>query len=167
MPIQKRIIKYLKDSNIKFEEISHKTVYTALDKAATLRVKPDIICKTLILKAGKDYITVSIPGNKNLDKNKIKGVLNSWLKRNKLKLVKSISFTTESWMKDNLKSIKVGAMPIFGDLYHMMTIIDSDLVKKPKIVINGGNYENSIKISGKLLKKFKSLIIIDNISKKR
>jgi len=32
--------------------------------------------KTLILKAGKDYITASIPGHKDLDKNKIKKVLN-------------------------------------------------------------------------------------------
>jgi len=45
MPIQKRIIKYLKDSKIRFEEINHKAVYTALDKAATLRVKPDIVCE--------------------------------------------------------------------------------------------------------------------------
>jgi len=167
MPIQKRIIKYLKDSNIKFEEISHKTVYTALDKAATLRVKPDIVCKTLILKAGKDYVIAGIPGHKNLDKNKIKRVLNLWLRRSKLKLVKSISFASESWMKNNLKGIQVGAVPIFGDLYHMMTVIDGNLVKKPKIVINGGNYENSIKISGKLLKKMKFSIIIGNIGKKR
>ena len=167
MPIQKRIIKYLKNSNIKFEEINHKTVYTALDKAATLRVKPDIICKTLILKADKDYMAASVPGHKNLDKNKIKKVLNSWLRRNKLKQVKSISFATENWMKNNLKGIKVGAMPIFGDLYNMMTVIDRNLVKRPKIVINGGNYENSIKISGKLLKKMKFSIIIGNIGKKR
>jgi len=74
MPVPSKIIKYLDLSRVKYERIEHKTVYTAYDKVATLKVKPNVIGKTLVLKIDNELAMVLIPGNKNLDKNKFKVV---------------------------------------------------------------------------------------------
>ena len=49
MPVSKRLINFFSKNKVKFKEIKHKTVYTAFDKAKTLKVPAKIIGKTLIL----------------------------------------------------------------------------------------------------------------------
>jgi len=65
-------IDFLEKAKVKYELIKHRKVFTAQDKAATLKVKPNIIGKTLVLKIDKRISVVLIPANKNLDKNKFK-----------------------------------------------------------------------------------------------
>jgi prolyl-tRNA editing enzyme YbaK/EbsC (Cys-tRNA(Pro) deacylase) len=69
--MQKKLLNFLKKSKIKFEVISHKTVYTAKDKAQTLKVPEKKVGKTLILKANKNLFFVLIPARKQLDLKKI------------------------------------------------------------------------------------------------
>ncbi len=150
--ISSKVLKHLKKTKAKFEEIEHKTVYTSFDKARTLKVKPDIICKTLILRADREYIVAAIPGNKNLDKNKLQRVINISRKKKGLKPIKSINFATERWMKNNLKGIKIGAMPPFGSIYGMETFIDRRVAKAKLIIVGGGNYESSMRLRPSELK---------------
>jgi len=93
----------------KTEAIAHKTVYTAYDKAATLKVKPNVIGKTLVLKADKDLIMVLAPGNKNLDLVKIK----------KAAKAKKVDFISETIIKNKFKGIKLGAIPPLGELWKL------------------------------------------------
>ena len=50
-------------------------------------------------------------------------------------------------MKANFKEVKLGATPPFGLLYKLPFFIDNALTKPLKIIVNGGNYELSIKLS--------------------
>ena len=50
MPIPQKITKYLEKARVKYEPVKHKIVYTAHDKAATLRVPEKIVGKTLVMK---------------------------------------------------------------------------------------------------------------------
>ncbi|MFQ6084401.1 MAG: aminoacyl-tRNA deacylase [Candidatus Aminicenantia bacterium] len=157
----KKVIRYIEKVNsglkerdkVKYEIIEHKTVYTAFDKAQTLKIKPNIVGKTLILKTDKDLIVSLIPGNKNLDKNKLKKIINSWRKKNNQKPVKKIEFISERLMKNKFKGVKVGAVPPFGSLFGFLTFIEKSLLNAPKIVVSGGGYNWSIKISPASLKK--------------
>jgi Ala-tRNA(Pro) deacylase len=172
MPISKKLTKILEKNKTKYELIEHRTVYTAYDKAATLKVPKKIIGKTLIMKvdpiekpprrrinslrgesasyrASKGYVLVLIPANKNLDKVKLR----------KAARAKSVDFAKEAWAKKNLKGVKVGAVPPFGILWKLPTFIDRSLMNQPKIIINGGDYNWSIKINPTVLKKIPDLII--------
>lgn len=155
MSIPKKVIKFLESRKINYEPLQHKTVYTATDKAATLRAPEKIIGKTLVMKTDKFIAVVLIPANKNLDKNKFK----------KIAKVKKIDFVKENWMKKNLKGIKFGAVPPFGNLWRLPTLADGRLMKNPKIIINVGDYNWSIKITPTNLKKAVPDIIISNFSK--
>ncbi|MFA4998911.1 MAG: YbaK/EbsC family protein [Candidatus Paceibacterota bacterium] len=145
MPIPKKLVNFLDKSKAKYEVLEHKTVYTAFDKAKTLRVKENIIGKTLVVKIDKNYALVLVPANKNLDKDKFR----------KTAKVKSIDFVKEAWMKKNIKGAKIGAVPPFGILWKLPTFVDKSLLLQPKIIVNSGDHNFSLKL---LSSSFKKLI---------
>jgi len=154
MKVPKKIIVFLEKNKIKYEIIKHRTVYTAYDKAQTLKVKPKIIGKTLILKSDKDLVIALIPGQRKLDKNKFKKTVNFWLLKSGQKPVKSIDFALEQLIKNKFKGVKIGNIPPFGKLWGLPTFIDKSLIKEKEIILNSGDYNFSIKIKTKELKKF-------------
>lgn len=162
-----RIFKFLTENKARYEIVHHRTVYTAYDKAATLKLKPNIIGKTLVLKMDKLISMVLIPGNKNLDKNKFKRIANDWQKKKEEKPVKKVDFMSERIMKNKFKGVKIGAIPPFGNLWGFPTFIDKGLLKNPKVIVNGGDYNFSIKITGAVLKKLIPDLVIGNFSKPR
>ena len=165
MAILKKLQKFLEDSKVKYEIVEHKKVFTAHDKAATLRVPEKIVGKTLLVRldpatksgASKEVVVVLIPTNKNLDKQKLK----------KLSKAKQIDFVKEAWMKKNLKGVKEGANPPFGNLYKLKTFVDRGLMLNKKIIINSGDNKSSIKINPSVLKKIIPDVIISSFSKSR
>jgi len=165
MAIAKKITDFLDKNKIKYEKISHRTVYTAYDKAATLKVKPNMIGKTLILKidpsttlrAGTDLVIALISGNKNLDKNKLR----------KIAKVKRVDFVSETVIKNKFKGVKIGAIPPFGNLWGLQTFVDRALTNQPKIIVSGGDYNWSIKITPAVLKKTTLDLVAGSFSKPR
>jgi len=157
MPIPQKIIKFFAKAKVKAEPIQHRIVYTAFDKAATLKVPERIVGKTLVMKMDKKIGLALIPANKVLDKEKFK----------KMAKAKNVDFIKEAWMKKNLKGLKVGAIPPFGNLWRLLTFIDKSLLNQPKIIINGGDYNFSIKITPASLKKLIPDLVIGNFSKAR
>jgi len=155
MPIPKKIIKFLEKEKIKYQGIEHRTVFTAFDKAQTLKVPEKMVGKTLILKLDGKLAIVLIGANKNLDLNKIK----------KLAKAKKVELATEKLTKNKLKGVKVGAIPPFGNMWQLPTFIDRSLFKNTKIIVNAGDYNSSIKISSNLFKKLIPDLIIGNIGK--
>ncbi|XOB41873.1 MAG: aminoacyl-tRNA deacylase [Candidatus Nealsonbacteria bacterium] len=143
MAIPQKVIKFLEKAKVKYEPVKHKTVYTAHDKAATLRVPEKIVGKTLVMKFDRNVDLVLIPANKNLDKVKFKKVAKA----------KNVDFVKEAWMKKNLKGVKVGAIPAFGNLFKLPTFVEKSLLRNPKIILNSGDYNFSIKISSINFKK--------------
>ena len=175
MAIPKKVINFLEKGKVKYEIIKHRTVYTAFDKAKTLKVPEKIVGKTLILKTDGKLAIVLIPANRNLDKGKIKKLLKA----------KKVELASERLIKNKLKArlpryakhcgqgVKVGAIPPFGlqPAHHptrkILTFIDKSLLKNPKIIVNGGNYNFSIKISSNQLKKILPDAIFGNFSEKK
>jgi Ala-tRNA(Pro) deacylase len=163
MKIPAKIIKYLDSNKIKYEIIEHKTVFTAYDKAATLKIKPNVIGKTLVLKTDKDLVMVLVPGNKNLDLAKIKKAVNDQRKKQGMKPVLKIDFISETIIKNKFKGIKLGAIPPFGDIWKLPLFADRGLLKEKNIFANTGIYESSFKISPKVVEKLRA--VLGNFSK--
>jgi len=155
--VPKKIIKFLEKNKVKYEIIKHRTVYTAFDKSQTLKVPARIVGKTLMLKINGDLAIVLISANKNLDINKLK----------KITKKKKVEFATEKLIKNKLKGVKVGAVPPFGNLWKLPTFVDRALINQTKIIINGGDYNWSIKINLAVFKKIVPDLVIGNFSKKK
>jgi Ala-tRNA(Pro) deacylase len=170
MAVPKKIINFLDKEKVKYEVIEHRKVFTAYDKAATLKIDEKVSVKTLAVKIippSKEVILVSIPANKNLDKDKLKKKINLKRKKEGEKSVKNIDFVTEKWLKANLKGVKPGAIPPFGNLWKLNSFIDKSLFNNPKIVLNSGDNSFSIKISPKKLEKNIPNLTVASISQPR
>jgi len=163
----KKLEKFLKENKIQYQEVNHRTVYTAHDKAATLKVPEKTIGKTLLIKTDRDLALVLIPGNKNFDKAKFKKIFNDWRKKTGQKPVKNIDFASEVLMKNKFKGVKIGAIPPFGNLWKLQTFIDKTLTNQPKIIVSGGDYNWSIKITPAVLKKTTPDLMAGSFSKPR
>ncbi len=157
MPISKKLVNFLDKSKVKYEVLKHKTVYTAFDKAKTLRVKENIIGKTLVVKMDKNYALVLVPANKNLDKNKLRKVAKA----------KSIDFVKEAWMKKNIKGAKIGAVPPLGILWKLPTFIDKSLLLQSKIIVNSGDHNFSLKLLSPSFKKLLPDLVSGQFSKSK
>jgi Ala-tRNA(Pro) deacylase len=144
--LNKKISNYLEKNKYKFNEIGHKTTYTAWDTSQTEKIKPQQVAKSLILKADNDYILAVVPANRNLDKKKILKIINTARKKNKQKAAKKIDFSREAWMKKNILG-QIGATPPFPKLLNLEGFIDSLLIKNKKIYVGSGDYKTSLLIN--------------------
>lgn len=158
MKLSSKIEKFLTDKKIKYRLLEHRVVYTGNDKAATLRMAPKTVGKTLVIKFNNHHGLVLIPADKLLCLAKTKKALNNWLKKNSQKPVKKIDFVKEAWMKKNLKGVEVGAIPPFGEIWKLATLADKSLIKAKKLIVNIGQYNLSIEIAGQEFKKLNNLI---------
>lgn len=162
MPILKSIINYLDSRKIKYEIINHRTVYTAQDKAATLRVDPKSVVKTVVVKLDKNYAIALIPANKNLDKMKLKEVVNKQRKKEGIKSIKLVDFAKEAWMKKNIPG-KIGAASPLGGKFPIY--IDATLLRQSKLIVNAGEYEQSINLTRQNFEKALNNFVKGNFSK--
>ena len=133
MPIPKKVKSYLDKKGIDYEEIAHKTVYTAYDAAQTLKKELKEIAKNLLIQADNTYALVIVPADKKLDLNKIKKALGA----------KNVSIPKEKVMLRVLK-IKPGAISSFGKLHKLETLIDRAMLNTKKAIFSTGSLTDSV-----------------------
>ncbi len=161
MAIPKKVLNFLDKNKIKYKELEHRKVYTAIDKAKTLRIKESLIGKAVVLKVDRDYVVALMSADKIINKQKLGKVLSQQ------RLVKKIDFAKEKWIKDNLKGAKMGSVPPFGDLWKIPVLAESSFLKNKKIVLNSGDNKFSLEMSPPEFKKINSDLILGNFTKKR
>jgi len=153
--VPKKVENFLEKLSVKFEAVRHKTVFTAYDKAATLRVKPSTIAKVLVVKLDKELAMAVISGGKNLDTDKLL----------KLAKAKKIDLAKEKVIGEIFKGIDPGAIPPFYGLWQIKVFCDKKLLEQPKIILSAGSYEASLEMSPSTFKKANPEMIIGNFSK--
>ncbi|MFA6422246.1 MAG: YbaK/EbsC family protein [Candidatus Buchananbacteria bacterium] len=133
MSISQKLKDYLSKSKFDYEEIAHKTVYTAYDAAQTLKKNLKEIAKNLLIQADKTFVLVIIPADKKLHLEKLKKALGA----------KKISIPKEQLMVKILK-IKPGALSSFGGLHKLETVVDKTMLQTQKAVMSAGSFTDSI-----------------------
>lgn len=142
--IPAKTLKYLDGSGKKYDILEHRTVYTAIDAAITLRKKFEEVAKSLLVKADKDYVMILLPADQNLDMDKLKKVIG----KENGKDVKVIKIPGEKVMEKALK-VKAGAMGSFGALHKLPVVVEKKLSKIKKAVFPSGSYNHAIEMSMK------------------
>jgi len=149
MPTKKRklpakTIKYLEKAGVKHELLEHKTIYTAIDAANTMKKKMDEIAKSLLVKADKDYYMIILPADQNLDMVKLKKALS----KAQQKQIKVIKIPGEKIARDTLK-VKRDAISSFGSLYKLPTVMDKKIAKAKKAVFSSDSFNYSVEMAVK------------------
>lgn len=155
--ISPRILNLLEKAKVKYKIVEHKKVFTAFDKAKTLKISPQIVGKTVIIKGKKQLFLFLIPANKNLDLKKIK----KKIKEEKIKIA------SEKLIKNKMKGVKLGAIPPFGILWKIPTFVDKSFLQEKKIIVNSGQWNFSLEIFPKDFQKIIPNLIWGSFSKKK
>jgi prolyl-tRNA editing enzyme YbaK/EbsC (Cys-tRNA(Pro) deacylase) len=161
--IPAKVENFLGKAGIKHELVKHRTVYTAFDKAATLKVKPGAVAKVLAIKMDGELALALIGGDKNLDIDKLLKLARP-KGRGSFEATKKIDFAKEKVIGEAFKGIDPGAIPPFAGLWDVEVFCDKKLLESPKIILSAGSYEISIKMAPGAFKKSNPKMIIGNFS---
>ncbi len=124
---------YLEKNGAKYEELAHKTVFTAYDAAATLKKELKQIAKNLLIEADKTHVLVIVPADKKLDLGKLKKALGA----------KKVSIPKEQVVVKILK-IKPGAISSFGKLHKLEVVLDKTMTGVKEAVFSTGSFTDSV-----------------------
>ena len=141
--IPKKILNFLKKNKIFFELISHKKVYTAFDKAKTLKISPQKIGKIVFLKAKNKIFAFVLSASQKLDLKKVKKFLKE----------KEIQIASERVIQNKVKGLKLGAIPPFEEILKMPVFFEKTLLKLKEIILPAGDWKSSLKLKREELKK--------------
>ncbi len=146
--ISKKVLSYLDKQGLKYDVVNHRKVYTAYDLAQTLKADLKSIAKTLLIKADNVYVLVIVPAHRRLDLAKLKKALKA----------KKVSLPEEKVVLKVLK-IKMGGLTSFGNLHKLSTLIDKELLKAKKVLLNGGSFKQSLSLAMKDVAKIENAAI--------
>jgi len=149
-----KLVKYLEEAGIDHEVLEHRTVYTALDAAATMKKKMNEIAKALYVRADKDYYVVVLPADQNLDFPKLAKCLSA----SSEKPYKVIKIPGEKIMLKALK-IKKGAVSAFGNMHKLPVAMDKGLAKVKKAAFSSGSFNHSVEMAVKDFIKLEKVIV--------
>jgi prolyl-tRNA editing enzyme YbaK/EbsC (Cys-tRNA(Pro) deacylase) len=154
MPIPQTTKKYLDKRLAKYEEVAHKTVYTAYDLAQTLKKELNQIAKSLLIATDKAYVLAVVPAHMKIDLKKLKKAL----KTNK------ISIPNEQVMVKVFK-VKPGAMTAFGGLHQVEVWVDKSLLKTKDVILGAGSFTDSVRMKAKDFIKMEQAKLADFAAK--
>lgn len=159
--IPTKVIKYLEKAGIDHDILEHKTVYTAIDAAATMKKKLNEIAKSLLVKADRDYYLVLLPADNDIDFEKLKKAIG----KKHQKEIKTIKIPGEKMVEGALR-VKAGGVTAFGKMHKLAMVADKKFAKLKKAVFASGSNNHSIEMA---IKDFFTLEepLVDNISVKK
>jgi len=152
--LPEKLVKYLTAAGINHKLLEHRTVYTAIDAAATMKRKLNEIAKSLLVTADKDYFIVILPADQNLDFKK----LNAFLSKEFGKKIKVVKIPGEKIMEEVFK-IRAGTLSAFGRMHNLPVVMDKTLTKAKKAVFSSGSFNHSVEMAVKDFIKLENALL--------
>ena len=132
-----KLKEYLDQENIKYTTISHSTAYTAQEVAQLAHIPGDEMAKTVIVKIDDKQAMVVLPATEHIDLEILGGALGA----------KNVSLATEAEFMPQFSDCEIGAMPPFGNLYHMDVYVEEALSQDEMIAFNACSHDELIEMS--------------------
>lgn len=135
MPISK-VTTYLDDNDIKYVTVKHSRAYTAQEVAASAHIPGRNMAKPVMVKVDGDLKMVVLPSTHDLDFDAIKDTFNTT----------NVELASEGEFENLFPDSELGAMPPFGNLYDVDTIVSEALTGDLEIAFNAGSHSEVIKM---------------------
>jgi len=128
---------YLDQENVRYTTIKHSTAYTAQEVAQLAHIPGDEMAKTVIVKIDDKQAMVVLPATEHIDLEILGGALGA----------KNVSLATEAEFMPQFSDCEIGAMPPFGNLYHMDVYVEEALSQDEMIAFNACSHNELIEMS--------------------
>lgn len=135
--ISRKLTEFLDENHVKYETIPHDPSYTAQELAASTHVPGREVAKAVVVSVdGKPAMAV-VPSPSKVDLRRIREVTGA----------KESALLTESEFAGRFSGCELGAMPPFGNLFGMDTLVDEKLTWDSDIVFNAGSHTEAVKMA--------------------
>lgn len=119
-----KLLDYLSSEGVDFTVMHHDEYYTAQEEAAAQGLSGHIFAKTVVVRAGDEYVLLVLPASYRVDMERVGEILGT-----------DVHMATEAEMKDLFPGCEVGAEPPFGSKYGLRTLVDEHLAQQEQIAI--------------------------------
>jgi Ala-tRNA(Pro) deacylase len=123
--------------HIAFQRLPHRRTYTANRMAQALHVKGREVAKTVLLRTGRGHMLAVLPATHHIDLEQLREELQD----------PELTLASEEEMDRLFPDCERGAVPPFGSLYDVPTIMDDSLTEDETIVFEGPDHEQAIRIT--------------------
>jgi Ala-tRNA(Pro) deacylase len=127
------IAEYLQEHRVSFEIQRHKQYYTAQEEAAAQHISGSMFAKTVIVKAGEEFVMLVLPASHQAD-----------LEQAGAALGQTLTLAHEQELIGLFPGCEVGAEPPFGSLYQLRTLVDESLGRHERIAFRAGSHTEVI-----------------------
>ena len=136
MSIANRVSKYLTEQDADFDIVNHPHSSTSMETAMLAHVPGDRIAKSVVLGDERGYLLAVLPASCRVDL----GELHRQTNRN-------LGLATEYELGALFDDCEPGAVPPFGNVYDLDTIVDESLVEQSDIYFEAGDHERLVHVS--------------------
>ncbi len=136
MSIANRVSDYLAEQDADFEILPHPHSSTSLESAQLAHVPGNCIAKSVVLGDERGYLLAVLPASCRVDL----GELHRQTNRN-------LGLATEQELGALFEDCEPGAVPPFGNVYDLDTIVDESLVEQSDIYFEAGDHESLVHVS--------------------
>jgi Ala-tRNA(Pro) deacylase len=132
-----QIRRYLDENNVHYATIMHSPAYTAQETAATVHVPGRELAKTLIVLLDGQPAMAVLPATRKLDLGLLR----------KASGATKVELASEEQFARLFPGCEVGAMPPFGNLYHMPVYVGRSLAEDEHIAFNACSHTELIRMA--------------------
>jgi Ala-tRNA(Pro) deacylase len=137
MSVCKRLREYLDACGVKYVVISHSQAFTAQEIAALMHVPGREMAKTVVVKSPQGLALCVVRAMDKVDVDLVASQLDT----------PSVRLATEGEFKSHFPDCEMGAMPPFGNLYTVPTLVDEQLSRDREIVFNAGTHVEAVRMA--------------------
>lgn len=134
MSIPRQLSEYLDSQQVRYQFHTHAPAYTAQGLAHIEHVSGKELAKVVMVMVDGRIVMSVLPASHRLDLDKFA----------ELQQAQSVRLATEDEFRDVFPDCELGAMPPFGNLYHLDVWVDSVLRSHATIVFNAGSHVETI-----------------------
>jgi Ala-tRNA(Pro) deacylase len=132
-----RLEDYLREHQIPFPVQQHSRAFTAQDVAASEHVPGKTVAKVVIVFADGKMVMLVLPASYRVDFTQAGAALGA----------KHVRLADEAELGAAFPDCEVGAMPPFGNLYHLPVYVDTHLAEDASIVFPVGTHTETMRLT--------------------
>jgi len=131
-----RVDEFLSEHRIPFERISHDPVFTSNDLAQNLHISGKEVAKAVLLRSFKGYFLAVLPASCKVDLGLMSQEVGD----------EQVAMASEDEMEQLFPDCDRGAIPPFGSLYRLPTLVDEALAADDRIVFEAQCHDQAIRM---------------------
>jgi Ala-tRNA(Pro) deacylase len=135
MTIPARLKSHLDQARVSYSPVSHVPTSGSQYAAMVLHVPGKVVAKTVALRAGNQNILAVLPASYHINLKKLAGIVGQ-----------PVGLLGENECDELFPDCEPGAVPPFGELYHVPVYLDEALAEDPEIIFSAGTRSDGVRM---------------------